>query len=179
MSGAVGFDNGTAQAADAASVQTEGHYVKWNASVYHLQNLNATTTLYLAWSGQWANENLDSSQQMIAGGPHTVRAYDMGTVSGDTGNLETTEIRRDLGTAWQGRWQALAFIDSEQLTINKHQFVAGSNSLTLSGVGLGLRWAGPSQWVAQTYLATHMGPTPSLVENPTSVRLWVEISKGF
>jgi hemolysin activation/secretion protein len=179
MSGAVGFDNGTAQAADAASVQTEGHYVKWNASVYHLQNLSTRTTLYLAWSGQWANENLDSSQQMIAGGPHTVRAYDMGTISGDTGNLETAEIRRDLGTAWQGRWQALAFIDSEQLTINKHQFVAGSNSLTLSGVGLGLRWAGPSQWVAQTYLATHLGAAPSLVESPTSVRLWVEISKGF
>jgi hemolysin activation/secretion protein len=178
-SGAVGFDNGVAQAADAATVQTEGHYVKWNASVYHLQNLSATTTLYLAWSGQWANENLDSSQQMIAGGPHTVRAYDMGTVSGDTGNLETAEIRRDLGSAWQGRWQALAFIDSEQLTINKHQFVAGTNSVTLSGVGLGLRWAGPAQWVAQTYLATHMGPTPSLVESPTSVRLWVEISKGF
>jgi hemolysin activation/secretion protein len=178
-SGAVGFDNGVAQAADAATVQTEGHYVKWNASVYHLQNLSATTTLYLAWSGQWANENLDSSQQMIAGGPHTVRAYDMGTVSGDTGNLETAEIRRDLGSAWQGRWQALAFIDSEQLTINKHQFVAGTNSVTLSGVGLGLRWAGPAQWVAQTYLATHMGPTPSLVESPTSVRLWVEIIKGF
>lgn len=178
-SGAVGFDNGVAQAADAATVQTEGHYVKWNASVYHLQNLSATTTLYLAWSGQWANDNLDSSQQMIAGGPHTVRAYDMGTVSGDTGNLETAEIRRDLGTAWQGRWQALAFIDSEQLTINKHQFVAETNSVTLSGVGLGLRWAGPVQWVAQTYLATHMGPAPSLVQSPASVRLWVEISKGF
>lgn len=178
-SGAVGIDNGAAQAADAATLQTEGHYVKWNASVYHLQNLSTRTTLYLAWSRQWANENLDSSQQMIAGGPHTVRAYDMGTISGDTGNLETAEIRRDLGTAWQGRWQALAFIDSEQLTINKHQFVAGANSVTLSGAGLGLRWAGPAQWVAQTYLATHMGPTPSLVENPTSVRLWVEISKGF
>jgi hemolysin activation/secretion protein len=178
-SGAVGFDTGAAQAADAATVQTEGHYVKWNASVYHLQNLSATTTLYLAWSGQWANENLDSSQQMIAGGPHTVRAYDMGTVSGDTGNLETAEIRRDLGSAWQGRWQALAFIDSEQLTINKHQFVAGTNSVTLSGVGLGLRWVGPAQWVAQTYLATHMGSAPSLVDSPTSVRLWVEINKGF
>jgi hemolysin activation/secretion protein len=178
-SGAVGFDNGAAQAADAATVQTEGHYVKWSASIYHLQNLSATTTLYLAWSGQWANENLDSSQQMIAGGPYTVRAYDMGTVSGDTGNLETAEIRRELGSAWQGRWQAVAFIDSEQLTINKHQFVAGTSSVTLSGVGLGLRWAGPAQWVAQTYLATHMGPAPSLVESPTSVRFWVEISKGF
>jgi hemolysin activation/secretion protein len=178
-SGAVGFDNGAAQAADAATVQTEGHYVKWNASIYHLQNLSATTTLYLAWSGQWVNENLDSSQQMIAGGPYTVRAYDMGTVSGDTGNLETAEIRRELGSAWRGRWQALAFIDSEQLTINKHQFVAGTSSVTLSGVGLGLRWAGPAQWVAQTYLATRMGPAPSIVESPTSVRLWVEISKGF
>jgi hemolysin activation/secretion protein len=178
-SGAVGFDNATAQAADASTVQTEGHYVKWNASVYHLQNLTAATTLYLAWSGQWAKENLDSSQQMIAGGPHTVRAYDMGALSGDTGNLETAEIRRDLGTAWQGRWQSLAFIDSEQLTINKHQFVAGTNSVTLSGAGLGLRWAGPARWVAQTYLATHVGPAPSLVERPTSVRLWAEISKSF
>jgi hypothetical protein len=103
----------------------------------------------------------------------------MGTASGDTGNLETAEIRSDLGTVWQGRWQALAFLDSEQLTINKHQFVAGTNSVTLSAMGLGLRWAGPAQWAAQTYLASHLGPAPSLVERPVSVRLWVEISKGF
>jgi len=58
--------------ADAASVRTEGHYLKWNANFYRLQNVTRANTLYFAISGQWANANLDSSQKMLAGGPYTV-----------------------------------------------------------------------------------------------------------
>jgi hemolysin activation/secretion protein len=178
-SGQVGFDNAAAQLADAASVRTEGHYLKWNANFYRLQNVTAANTLYVALSGQWANANLDSSQKMLAGGPYTGRAYDMDAIAGDTGYQETVEFRHELGIAWQGRWQALAFLDSAQVTVDKNQVVAGKNTATLSGVGVGLNWAGPYSLSAKTYIAARIGPTPVLVQDPSSVRAWFEFSKGF
>jgi len=144
-----------------------------------LQNLSAKNALYFALSGQWANSNLDAAEKMIVGGPSTVRAYDVGALSGDTGYLATAELRRDLGTAWSGRWQAVAFVDTAHITVNKDTWVAGKNSATLSGAGIGLNWAGTNQWRAKAMVATQLGSTPTLVESNTSTRTWVEISKGF
>ena len=178
-SGELGFDNGAAQRADGATARTEGHYMKWNAALYRLQNIGAANSLYLDVSGQWANSNLDSSQKVQAGGPYTVRAYDMGAIAGDTGYQETVEFRHVLAAAWQGRWQTLVFLDSAQVTINKNSTVPGKNTATLSGAGVGLNWIGPYAWSAKTYLATPVGSAPTLVADSSSVRLWVEFSKGF
>jgi hemolysin activation/secretion protein len=178
-SGHVGFDNGAARLADSASVRTEGQYLKWNANLYRLQNLTATNALYFSLSGQWASTNLDSSQKMLAGGPYTVRAYDMDAIAGDVGYQETAEFRHELGMAWQGRWQALAFLDSAQVTVDKNAVVAGKNTATLTGVGVGLNWTGPDSLRAKAYIAAPVGPAPALVEDPTSVRAWIELSKGF
>jgi hemolysin activation/secretion protein len=178
-SGQLGFDNGAAELADAATVRTEGHYLKWNAALYRLQNVGAANSLYLVVSGQWANANLDSSQKVLAGGPYTVRAYDMGAIAGDTGYQETVEFRHLLTAAWHGQWQALGFFDSAQVTVNKNPTVPGTNSATLSGAGVGLNWNGPYALSAKTYLATPIGSAPALVADPSSVRLWVEWSKGF
>lgn len=178
-SGRVGFDDLGAQLADAASAGTQRRFSKWNASVSRLQSVRPGSALYLAFSRQWANANLDSSQKMIVGGPYTVRAYDMGAVAGDTGYLGTAELRHDLGSAWNGQWQAVAFVDSAKVTVNKTAWAPGTNSATLSGAGVGLNWAGPNQWHARAYIATPIGATPALVASRESVRAWVEISMGF
>lgn len=67
----------------------------------------------------------------------------MGAVSGDSRALATAELRHDLGSAWNGRWQAVAFVDSAHVEVNKTVWVAGTNS-ALSGAGVGLNWAGPN-----------------------------------
>jgi hemolysin activation/secretion protein len=177
--GQLGFDNGAAQLADAATVRAEGHFFKWNAALYRLQNIGAANSLYLVAAGQWANANLDSSQKLLAGGPYTVRAYDMGAIAGDTGYQETVEFRHLLAARWQGQWQTLAFLDSAQVTINKDPGLPGRNTATLSGAGVGLNWIGPCVWTAKTYVATRLGAAPALVADSSSVRLWVEVSKGF
>jgi hemolysin activation/secretion protein len=177
--GQLSFDNDTAQMADAATVRTDGHFLKWNAALYRLQNIGPANTLYLAVSGQWANSNLDSSQKVLAGGPYTVRAYDLSAISGDTGYQETVEFRHLLTGAWQGRWQTLAFLDSAQVTINKNPTVPGVNKATLSGAGVGLNWIGPRAWSAKIYVATPFGSAPVLVQDRSSVRLWVELNKDF
>lgn len=182
-SGRVGFDNVAAQLADAATVSTQGSFSKWNANLARLQSLGSKNELFLTFSGQGAKANLDPSEKMIAGGPYTVRAYDMGAVSGDTGYLLTAEFRHDLGPVWRQReWQAVVFVDKAHVTVNKKLWpsaAGGANSATLSGAGVGLNWSGRNQWSARTYIANPLGSTPELVGSKASIRAWVEIGKGF
>lgn len=177
--GRVGFDDRAAQLADAATARTQGNFSKWTASLARLQILGPANTLYLAFTGQWANTNLDSSQKMSVGGPYTVRAYDTGAVSGDSGYFVSAEYRHDLGQSGFGQWQAVAFIDSASVTVNHHPWTAGSNSATLSGAGFGLNWSGPAQWHAKMVVATPIGPTPLLVGSTNSTRAWLELSRPF
>jgi len=178
MSGQVTFDNANAQQADAAA-NTRDSFSKWTANLVRLQYLSPKNTLYFAFSGQWANKNLDSSQKMIAGGPYTVRAYDMDVVSGDEGYLGTAEIRHNLGMIWRGQYQVVGFIDYQHVTVNKNVWVAGPNEATLNGAGMGVDSLWPGQWTGKAYIATPIGSTPELVPNPASVRAWVEIGKSF
>jgi len=173
------FDNLAAKLADAATARTQDGFSKWTANIYRLQKLSSKDELYLAFSGQWASGDLDSSEKMTVGGPNTVRAYDMGAISGDTGYLGTAEFRHDLGRALGSQWQAVAFLDSARVTINKTIWAAGPNSADLNGVGIGLNWAGPNRWSAKICFARPIGPIPALVTNAASNRAWIETSKGF
>ena len=177
--GRVAFDDAAARLADAATAHTDGTFSKLNLSLVHLQSLGPKDGLYVAFTGQWADGNLDSSQKMIGGGPYTVRGYDMGAVSGDDGYLGTAEFRHDLGSAGRNQWQAVVFVDSAHLTLNHTTWGTGANGATLSGAGVGLNWVGQSQWNAKVSVALPIGPTPVLVPHPASARLWIEISKGF
>lgn len=178
-SGRVGFDDTEAQLADAATAGTNGRFSKWSANLARLQSLSPKNALYLAFSSQWASTNLDSAEKTSAGGPAGVRAYDVGALSGDAGYLVTVELQHDLGLGWNGRWQAVAFFDNAHIRVNDAVWVAGPNSATLSGAGVGLNWMGPNQWRAKTYIATHIGAPPILAKNSASTSAWFEISRGF
>jgi hemolysin activation/secretion protein len=185
--GNLSFDNFAAQAANAATANTQGLFSKWNANLTRLQSVTEKDGFYLAFTGQWAMDNLDSSRKMIVGGPYTVRAYDMGAITADSGYIGTAEFRHDLGELGIGRWQAIAFIDSAYVTINAHNWSgAGANNATLSGAGTGLNWQGPKMdWLissrlhARIYVAAPFGPTPAILGNTDSVRGWAEIGMGF
>jgi hemolysin activation/secretion protein len=177
--GRVGFDNETARLVDAATAGTQGGFMRWTANFTHLQSLSPTDELYFDVSGQWTNGNLDPSMKMIAGGPYSVRAYDIAAVSGDSGYQGTAEFRHDLGAAWNGQWQAVAFIDSAYVTVNQSSWAAGANSATLNGAGVGINWRSVNQWSARAYIAMPIGPVPDLVGSTSSVRAWVGVSMLF
>jgi hemolysin activation/secretion protein len=179
ISGRVSFDDAAAQLADNSTAKTQGSFSKWTANLARLQRLSSGDGLYVSFSGQWANTNLDSAEKMVAGGPYTVRAYDMGVISGDSGYLGTAEFRHDLGSIWQGQWQMIAFVDSEHVTVNRRTWTAGTNDVTLSGAGAGLDWMGQNQWAAKAYVAAPIGSKPVLLVSTNSVRGWVQVSKGF
>jgi hemolysin activation/secretion protein len=177
--GRVGFDNGASEMDDAATAKTQGAFSKWNLNLARQQQFTAADGVYLSFAAQWTRDNLDSSQKMIAGGPYTVRGYDLGVLSGDTGEMGTIEFQHALGVAWGGHWQAVAFFDSEHILVNKNPWVAGTNAATLNGAGLGLNWTGPHEWSAKLQVAERVGGVPALIQDPSSVRLWAEINRAF
>ena len=177
--GRLSFDNAAAELADSGTAKTQGRFSIWNATFSRLQHVSAGDALYLTLSGQWSNSNLDPAEKMVAGGPFTVRAFDMGALSGDTGILASAEFRHDLRILWSGQLQATAFADSERVTINHSVWAPGPNSATLSGAGLGLNWAGARQWSARACVAVPIGATPVLIDRTNSARAWFAISKGF
>lgn len=177
--GMVGFDDDTAEAFDSIGAKTKGGFFKANANLVLLQSVSQNTSLYLSVAGQLALSNLDSSQKMSLGGPNSVRAYSSSAASGDSGYTGTAEVRYNLGNFLYGQWQAVGFVDSGTLTINKKPWTnTTDNSVTLSGTGTGLSWNGPSLWNAKVTVATPIGGTPTSVERST-VQTWIEIGVRF
>lgn len=178
-SGRLGFDDASAQMADTFTSKTQGRYKKWNASLSRLQTLSPQSGVYFTLSGQGASANLDSAEKMSVGGPYSVRAYEMGAISGDTGYNGTVEFSYNLSPHRYGQWQAVIFADSAQVRVNRNTWAAGENGARLSGTGVGFNWAGQNQWSAKAYAAWRLGLAPTLVESSAAGRAWVEIGKRF
>jgi hemolysin activation/secretion protein len=176
----VGVTTGRVNLDDAdATASTQGHFAKLTTTLARQQGLSINSSVYVAFTGQWANKNLDPSQKMSVGGPYSVRAYNIGALSGDVGYFVTGEYRYGLGQAWDGQWLATAFVDSAGITVSKNIVGTGENSAALSGAGLGLSWTGPDQWSARAYIAKPIGSVPVLLNTPKSSRVWIETRKGF
>lgn len=178
-SGRVSFDDAAAQTSDAASARTRGGFSKWNANFSRLQGLSERNSLYLNVAWQWADSNLDSAEKVTAGGPYSVRAYDIGAASGDTGYQGSIEFRHDFGMFAGGQLQASAFIDSAHVNVNRHPWANGANSGTLSGAGIGLTWSGPYLSRVSASIASRIGSIPNLVSAPDSTQAWVAINRAF
>lgn len=159
--------------------QARSGFSKFNINLSRLQGLVPNNALYVNVGAQWSDVNLDSAEKMTVGGPFSVRAYDIGALSGDTGYVGTVELRHDLGTGPLGFWQAIAFVDSAYVRVNRHSFGDADNSGSLSGAGVGLNWQGPDQWQGSFSVANRLGNAPSLVADQSSARGWVSVSKAF
>ncbi len=177
--GHVGFDNTAAELLDASAADTQGDFSKWNASVGRLQNFNANDALYFQAVGQWSNGNLDPSQQFVVGGPASVRAYDVSTISADSGFQLTAELRHTYSRFWYGRWQTILFVDDAHVTVDRNTFAPGPNTASLYGAGAGLNWAGPAALTASLTVAAPFGGRPELAGDTPSARVWATVSKAF
>ena len=174
--GSVSFDN--AAEVDAATARTAGEYSKWSVNLSRLQRLSPQSALYLSVTGQWADSNLDSAEKMVAGGPYSVRAYDVGAVCGDSVYQGTLELRHELGD-WNGALQVTAFVDSAHVTVNETPWAPGPNSATLTGAGIGLNWAEAHGVNVRTYVAARIGDAPQQSPHAASARAGIAISLGF
>ncbi|WP_233834122.1 ShlB/FhaC/HecB family hemolysin secretion/activation protein [Paraburkholderia sp. ZP32-5] len=177
--GTLAFDNAPAQSADAATAGTQGSYTLFNAGINRLQRLTDATRLYVAFSYQHANRNVDTSEQWLLGGPGTVRGYPVSTLGGASGFLATAELRHDFVLPVVGKVQGEAFVDSGEVTINQDPWQPGVNHAHLTGAGVGLDWSGPRGIVAKLQVAVPVGATPELAGPRPSIQVWAQIAMGF
>jgi len=166
------------RAADDKTARSNGAFTKVTYMVNRLQRLTNNDTFSFNLAGQWAGDNLNSSDKYSLGGPNGVRAYPQGEASGDEGAIVNLELRHRFTPKLQGE----LFYDYGHLKINHAPFVAGSNTRTIAGAGVGINAEIFRHFQLNSYVAwSTQGGTP--VSEPASAertpRLWVQLSSNF
>jgi hemolysin activation/secretion protein len=128
-------------------------------------------------SGQWAGNNLNSSEKYSLGGVYGVRAYPQGEASGDMGSTLKLELTHNFISQVRG----VLFYDYGHIRINRHIFSVADNTRALAGAGLGLN-ASLYSWQLDSYVAWPMQGGMPLSEPASSERIprqWVQMSGEF
>jgi len=164
---------------DKNSANINGSFARINFHLGRLQRLNDSYSLSLALSGQYANKNLNSSEQFSLGGAYGVRAYPQGEAIGDEGRLATVEIRR----VFTQRLQGVMFFDAGSVNINHDPYppYLPSNTRSISGGGLGVN-ANVFGIDVKASLAVRGGggqPTSEPATMNRRSRLWLQLGKYF
>lgn len=156
----------SALAADQASLKTQGQFHRLNASLARLQDLPGNFSLFARAYGQWANKNLDSSEDFALGGPYGVRGWPVGEGRGDLGVLGTVELRYDAPISAQyGALQFAGFLDAGHVWVNKNPGglaalnACGCNDFSLASAGVSARWRRKELSLSATY-AHGLGGNP-------------------
>jgi hemolysin activation/secretion protein len=127
------------EAADLASVQVAGKFAKLRYFLSREQGLTSNVSVFASVTGQFTNDNLDSSQKFYVGGPYGVRAYQPSEAGGDVGHQVTVETRFRLPYGLN----AAAFYDWGKVTINRNNDFPGAaevNGYSVMGAGASLGW---------------------------------------
>ncbi len=133
-------------------------------SLSRLQNLVSNRLLLLASvRGQYAINNLDSTEQYALGGPDRVRAFGPGEATGDSGIVVSGEFRFLPPEEWFGRisrevvFSAFYDIGTVRFRHDPASAILANpdfvNRSTLSGAGIGAVWDRPRDFSARLSLA--------------------------
>jgi hemolysin activation/secretion protein len=189
IAGKLDLKGSPTEASDAATTRSAGDFSKLHYSLSRQQQLSPSVSVYAAFSEQWTNKNLDSSEKFYLGGSSGVRAYPSNEAGGSTGQLLNVELR------WQ--WpQALnlsVFYDHGRVTQNVRTDFAGApvrNTWTLAGAGASLGWRHASGVTVQATCARRMGGNPNPITTDLNRgadqdgtrrirRLWLTVSAAL
>ena len=159
-------------------------YTRTAFAFTRLQNVRSNRLLlYLALRGQWALDNLDTTEQFRAGGPDGVRAFAPGEGTGDSGALGTAELRLLPPDGWFGRTSREivfgAFYDAGRIKHRQHPDAAGStdnvrNWAGYAGAGLSAAWVRSGRFALRASLARPLvGEQQS---DPRGLRLYLQFN---
>jgi len=177
--GRVAFKNDQAENLDSQTGNTRGNFEKLVFDASHSRPLSQSSALRFSFSAQAATENLDASEKLVLGGPNSIRAYDIGAVSGDSGYKLNLEYQQLLGNTSYGSFQGSLFADVGHVKINDKPWSSGINGISLKGAGVAVDWFGPNNWRARASAAGVVGKKPTSVENIDTSVLWFEVNKAF
>lgn len=176
--------NTAARAADAIERSTQGGFATLGLNLGWRQSLAADWTIGLNGSGQWADGNLDSSEQFVLGGAGGVRAYPSGEGTGDQGWLLSASIGRQIGQ----QLLVSAFVDGGEVTLNHTPLpMTARNRHGLAGAGLSADWQFAARSALRVVLAAPLGHNPAAATSGNDadgrrsggVRLWASVTAQF
>lgn len=151
-----------------------GSFTKLNLDLVRLQALPGSFTLYGRFAGQWAADNLDSSEGLSLGGANGVRAYPSGEGSGDVGWLAQLELRYAIGSA-----TPYVFYDAGHTRRNaKPTEVSGNEKTEIAGGGIGVRYQN-QRWLLDAAAAWRGQDEPTADPKDPRPRFWVSATYRF
>jgi hemolysin activation/secretion protein len=187
--GKLNLDGSPTQSSDASTTRTAGGYKKIRYAISRQQQLAPRWSLYGAFSGQWANKNLDSSEKFYLGSSSGVRAYPSSEGGGTSGQMLNLELR------WQvaDGWSLTGFYDHGRVRVNKFNDFEGAaalNAYALKGAGLAMGWRNSSGTSVQTTYARRVGSNPNAITTEANRgadqdgslhihRFWLTASQAF
>ncbi len=146
------------------SDHSNGSFTKFRWSLSRQQAIAAGWSAYVAWSGQWTNDNLDSSEKFYLGGISGVRAYPVQEGYGSRGQLINLELRRHITDAWllTGFYDWGRVRQYERGTDIYGRRLTGNtpNTLDYQGYGLSLTWQAPFGAIVRATWARRHGNNP-------------------
>lgn len=162
------------------SYDTQGRFSKLNAAYQRLQHVADNTALLMGVSGQVANKNLASVEQMSLGGPRGVRSHPVGEAAGDNAVLATLELRRVIPSVKPlgGTLQVSAFADYGHVKLHHDPLSpADDNTRTLRGYGLGVNLGKQGNFLLRMDVAFRDGEHST--NDDSRHRVWVQAIKWF
>ena len=161
-------------AIDQAGALTNGGYSKLTWSAARTQALANNFSLIVQGHGQFARQNLDSSEKFGIGGPGAVRAYPIGEAAGDRGYVASAELRYGVNA----NLAVGAFYDAGAVTVNAQPYLATPNSRSLAGAGLGL-YGNYQAWSGSASLAWRTVGGPDQSQADKTPTLWLQAVYRF
>ncbi len=155
---------------------TNGSFSKANADVMRLQSLPHNFSVFGRAGGQWAGNNLDSSEKLSLGGASGVRAYPNGEALGDSGWVAQLELRKTFG-----HYAPYAFVDAGGVQVNESPAAGQDNTRNIGGGGVGLRYQ-RDKWELNSSVAWRAwGGTPEADKHVSGGKpcVWVGLNYKF
>jgi hemolysin activation/secretion protein len=174
-----------------AGLDDAPRYTKLTLGANRLQNLiDGRLLFYAALRGQWALDNLDTSEQFRIGGPDGVRAFAPGEGTGDTGLVLNAELRLLPSDAWLGPgWGRLAretvlslFVDHGEIRFRhdaSRQPARFVNRAHFTGAGLSLAWERPGEFALRISLSSALAGVAKSDPRQREPRLYAQFSKFY
>ena len=128
---------------DQATRNTSGSFTKLTWRVTDILSLGRKWSMLTNLRGQFADQNLDTSEQFTLGGLNAVRAYPVGEAFGDEGWLLSVDVMRPV----TDKLNVKLFVDYGQITLNHNTWTGWNayspglpNNYALSAAGVGADW---------------------------------------
>jgi hemolysin activation/secretion protein len=167
----------------ADSHETRGRFEHLDGDYQRLQAITDTTSVLVSMRGQFAFQNLDSSEKASLGGPRGVRAYAVGDGVGDDLFQSTLELRQRIPqwTLFNAPFVLSAFIDGGRVR-NWHDPLQGidqNNVVTLGGYGIGLNLTARDNFQFRLDIASKINALELPGSDNRDTRAWATLQKWF